>query len=175
MKSKFARFNVLILISLFIIITLCLCLIFMGGYPSKIKTRTGIISKYDHYEKKWYDDYLPGTTYSYFNIEFEDGIFFQATGISYDNIDKELFDNLLIGEEITITYFKDNNKKMMCSIKFKDKTYLDLKKVMQEYKENEKFSLILWPSVIVATFFIAIILFIINYIRNYKKQNKGEN
>ena len=106
MKNRFVAFNILIAIALLLVLVLSLIFTFSYQQPTGLKQQTGIVSKFNQYDEKWYDNIFGNSKGSYFDVRFEDNSYFEATGICYDNIDRRLFEELQIGKELTITYFE---------------------------------------------------------------------
>ena len=106
MKNRFVAFNILIAIALLLVLVLSLIFTFSYRQPTGLKQQTGIVSKFNQYDEKWYDNIFGNSKGSYFDVRFEDNSYFEATGICYDNIDRRLFEELQIGKELTITYFE---------------------------------------------------------------------
>lgn len=138
--------------------------------PTGLQHQTGNILSFHQYNEKWYDHLLGSSKGSYFNVKLEDGSFYEATGICYDNIDRKLFENLQIGKSITITYFeKSGGLRKICALEYNGKTYLLLDNVLNEYYQNEKHAHIVGPIMIALSISSGIILFIINYRKNWGK------
>ena len=170
MKSRFFLFNFLIVIAVLLVFAISLNLTFAYEQPTELKTQTGIVSKLDQYDEKWYDHIFGNSIGSYFYVWLEDDSFFEATGICYDNIDRRLFENLQTGEEITITYFeKGGGQRGICAIECSGETYLSLDDVLNEYRQNEKVAHIVGPAMIVLSISIGAVLFTVNY-----KKNRGK-
>ena len=169
MKNKFTAYNIIISVALALILMCGLFFTFGYNLPTKLKQQTGVVSKFKQYDKKWYDYILNDSKSSYLKVYFKDNSYFEATGICYDCIDRSLFKNLQIGEEITITYFEKSGLKKICSIVYNGKTYLSLENVLNEYNKNEKVAHIVAPTIMILSILIGIVLFIINY-----KKNRGK-
>ena len=170
MKNRFVAFNILIAIALLLVLVLSLIFTFSCQQPMGLKQQTGVVSKFKQYDEKWYDNIFGNSKGSYFNVRFEDNSYFKATGICYDKIDRRLFEDLQIGEEITITYFEKNIwLKKICAIEYNGKTYLSLSDVLNEYRENEKTAHIVGPTIMAFSISVGIVLFIVNY-----KKNRGK-
>lgn len=170
MKNRFAAFNILIAIALLLVLVLSLIFTFAYQQPTGLKQQTGLISKFNQYDEKWYDNIFGNSKGSYFDVWFEDNSYFEATGICYDNIDRRLFENLQIGEKITITYFeKSGGLRKICAIEYNGETYLSLNDVLNEYSQNEKVAHIVGPTIIALSISLGTILFIVNH-----KKNRGK-
>ncbi len=164
MKNRFVAFNVLIAIALLFVLVISLIFIFSYQQPTGLKQQTGVVSKFDQYDEKWYDNIFGNSKGSYFNVRFEDNSYFEATGICYENIDRELFEKIQVGEEITITYFeKSGGLRKICAIEYKGETYLSLDDVLNEYTQSEQVAHIVGPMIIALSMLAGTILFIINY------------
>lgn len=87
-----------------------------------------------------------------------------------DQIDRLLFENLYVGENITITYFeKSGGLRKICALEYNGETYLSLDDVLNEYDQNEKIAHIVGPTIVVLAISAGAILFIINC-----KKNRGK-
>ena len=170
MKNRFAAFNILIAIALPFVLVLSLIFTFAYKQPTELKQQTGVVSKFNQYDEKWYDNIFGNSKGSYFDVRFEDNSYFEATGICYDNINRRLFEDLQIGEEITITYFeKSGGLRKICSIDYNGETYLSLDDVLNEYSQNEKVAHIVGPTIMALSISVGVVLFIVNY-----KKNRGK-
>lgn len=170
MKNRFAAFNILIAIALLFVLVLSLIFTFAYKQPTELKQQTGVVSKFNQYDEKWYDNIFGNSKGSYFDVRFEDNSYFEATGICYDNINRKLFEDLQIGEEITITYFeKSGGLRKICSIDYNGETYLSLDDVLNEYSQNEKVAHIVGPTIMALSISVGVVLFIVNY-----KKNRGK-
>ena len=170
MKNRFVAFNILIAIALLLVLVLSLIFTFSYQQPMGLKQQTGVVSKFNQYDEKWYDNIFGNSKGSYFDVRFEDNSYFEATGICYDKIDRRLFEELQIGEEITITYFEKNGGlRKICSLKYNGETYLSLNDVLNEYNKNEKTAHIVGPTIMALSISVGVVLFIVNY-----KKNRGK-
>ncbi|MBQ7760430.1 MAG: hypothetical protein IJ400_00070 [Clostridia bacterium] len=169
MKNRFAAFNILIAIALLLVLVLSLIFTFTYEQPTELKQQTGVVSKFNQYDEKWYDNIFGNSKGSCFNVWFEDDSYFEATGICYDYIDRRLFENLQIGEEITIMYFENGGLRKLCAIEYNGETYLSFNDVLNEYKQNEKVAHIVGPIIMVFSISVGAVLFIVNY-----KKNRGK-
>ena len=169
MKNRFAAFNVLIAIALLFVIVISLIFTFAYQPPTDLKRQTGVVSKFNQYDDKWYDHIFGNSKGSYFNVRFEDDAYFEATGICYENIDRELFEKIQVGEEITVIYFeKGGGLKKICAIEYMGKTYLSLDRVLNEYTQSEQVAHIVGPTIMALSISVGAVLFIVNY-----KKNRG--
>ena len=169
-RTKFVAFNVLIAIALLFVLTMSLFSIAAYRQPTDLKQKTGVVCKFHHYDKKWYDDIFGYSTGPYFSVRFEDASYFEATGICYENIDRTLFEGIKVGEEITITYFeKIGGPRKICAIEYKGESYLSLDDVLIEFSRSENVVHTVASSAVVISISVAVVLFIINYKRNRAK------
>ena len=171
LKSEFRRINILIALPLIFILLFSVWFMFTYRKPKDFQTQTGVISEFKEFEEQWYHDVLPGGQGgSFFNVRFEDETFFKATGICYDYIDKALFDDIRVGEEITITYFEPwTGPKRIFGIEYNGKTYLVLDEVLKEYEDNDIIANIVGLTVIAVSITAAVVLFILNYKKKRKR------
>lgn len=169
-RTKFAAFNVLIAIALLFVLTMSLISIAAYRQPTDLKQQTGVVCKFHQYDKKWYDDIFGYSDGPYFSVRFEDDSYFEATGICYENIDRTLFEEIKVGEEITITYFeKIGGRRKICAIEYKGESYLSLDDVLIEFSRSGNVVHTVASSAVVISISVAVVLFIINYKRNRAK------
>ena len=170
MKNRFVAFNILIAIALLLVLVLSLIFTFSYQQPMGLKQQTGVVSKFNQYDEKWYDNIFGNSKGSYFNVRFEDNSCFEATGICYDNIDRRLFEELQIGKELTITYFeKSGGLRKICALEYNGETYLSLNDVLNEYSKKEKTAHIVGPTIMALSISVGALLFVVNY-----KKNRGK-
>lgn len=138
--------------------------------PNNLQEVTGNIASFRQHDKEWYD-YIGGSTGSYLYITFEDGMFFEAKGIAYNNIDRELFETIRIGEEIKITYNSSwSRPNRIYAIEYKGVNYLLLDDVLAQYENEHKSSFIAGLIIIVVSVLAGGVgLFIVNY--KYRKNS----
>ena len=134
--------------------------------PTELKQQTGIVAKINQHDQKWYDNIFGYSNGSYFNVRLEDNSYFEATGVSYDNIDRRLFHELKEGEEITISYSESDHK--IYAIEYNGKTYLSYDTVLNDYEQNTKIGHIVGPFTVFFSLVAGVVLFIINCKRNYQ-------
>ena len=170
MKNRFVAFNILIAIALLLVLVLSLIFTFSYRQPTGLKQQTGIVSKFNQYDEKWYDNIFGNSKGSYFDVRLEDKSYFEATGICYDNIDRRLFEELQIGKELTITYFeKSGGLRKICALEYNGETYLSLNDVLNEYSKNEKTAHIVGSTIMALSISVGALLFVVNY-----KKNRGK-
>ena len=170
MKNRFVAFNILIAIALLFVLVFSLIFTFSYRQPTGLKQQTGIVSKFNQYDEKWYDNIFGNSKGSYFDVRFEDNSCFEATGICYDNIDRRLFEELQIGKELTITYFeKSGGLRKICALEYNGETYLSLNDVLNEYSKNEKTAHIVGSTIMALSISVGALLFVVNY-----KKNRGK-
>lgn len=170
MKNRLIAFHILITIALLFVLTISFLYTFAYQQPTGLKQQTGNVLRFDQYDEKWYDSILGDSTGSYFRVGLEGDSYYEATGICYDQIDRNLFENLYVGENITITYFeKSGGLRKICALEYNGETYLSLDDVLNEYDQNEKIAHIVGPTIVVLAISAGAILFIINC-----KKNRGK-
>ena len=162
MKDDSAAFTFLIvpllLLGLFV---LGLNFTFTYNELTDIKQQTGVVSSFNQHDEDIIDQ-IAGSTGSYFNLRFEDGSYFEATGLCYDNIDRRLFEDLRIGDEITVTYFeKSGGIRKICAIEYNGETYLSLENVSNGFGQNERVALIVGPILMAVAVLIGVVLFVV--------------
>ena len=168
-KNRLVAFNVMICMIVAICFVIGMCTIFAHEPPKDLKEVTGTIAEFNQYDDNWTDAYF-GIS-SYFDIRFEDGRFFKATGISYDNINRELFKKIQVGEEIKITYsssFSTPNR--IYAIEYNGVDYLLLDDVLKSYANEAKTSHIT-GAIIIGVSVVAggVALFVVNW--KHRKKN----
>ncbi len=135
--------------ALIILFALCFFVVGLVGFfsyeePTNLKEQTGNVAKIQQYDEKWYDFIFGGSSGSYFRVTLADGAFFEATGICYDNIDRGLFEDLKVGDEITITYEgKFGRPNRIYAIEYNGLDYSSLESVLLEFRKNRK----IWKTV----------------------------
>ncbi len=176
--NKFVRFNIIITIALFFLLIVGFIFTFSYQLPSesKFKTVTGTVEDFKQRDGKWYDFILGNHSYSYFKIWLADDYFFEATGINYDNIDRNLYEVIEKGKEITIGYI-DNGWSApndIISIEYGGKSYLNSADVIEDYKNHDKTMKIVGPCIIGVSTLSATVLYVLNY-KKQKPKQKIEN
>ena len=144
--------------------------LFAFGYevPNELNTVTGTIAEFRQRDGKWYDNLFSSPTGSYLKLEFENGSFFEATGINYDCIDSVLFENLQIGEEITVTYHdRRGGPNRIYGICYQGEDYLLLESVIDEYEQNNNELHVMGSVILFLSLAIGAVSLVINYKRNY--------
>lgn len=161
--------NVAISMIVAICIIIGVCTILSYEPPKNLKETIGTIAKFKQRDEEWYD-YIGGPTGNYFNVTFEDGTFFEAKGISYDNIDRELFDKITVGKEIKITYNSSwSRPNRIYAIEYNGVDYLRLDDVLAGYEDTAKIMNVVGAIVIALPIVVGGIgLFIVNY--KYRKK-----
>ena len=169
-NNKFLGFNILITsISLiFIIIGLIGTFTYEAPNLNEIKTITGVIGEFKQRDGKWYDAIFGGSINSFFSVRLIDGSYYEATGIWSDNINRDLYEVINIGEEIKISYI-DNGWSApndIVAIEYNGLDYLELNQVVKEFEKNDKIMKVVGPSIIGVTIIVSSIFYIINYKKN---------
>ena len=139
-----------------IVAVLALGLVFLGlvmtfayQQPTDLTQTTGIVKEYRCYEEKWYDDFLGNSKGSYFSIRFEDGSYFEATGICHDLIDHSLLEDLQVGEEITLTHDPvSGGLEKIYAIEHNGKEYLSADDVFESFARARKWAHIAGPIIL---------------------------
>ena len=163
-----------------IIAVLALGLVFLGlittfayEQPTALTQTTGIVKEYRCYEEKWYDAFLGNSKGSYFSIRFEDGSYFEATGICHDRMDHALLDDLQIGDEITITHDPvSGGLEKIYAIEYNGKEYLSADDVFESFARARKWAHIEGP-IIFAIGFITLVGTYVLLIKKIIKKRRG--
>lgn len=166
--NKFSKYNLIIIITASFIILLSIIAMTSYNEPKKLNTITKTVVKFSQRDTKWYDFLFNGGNDKYFNLTLEEDLFFTSTGIAYDNIDRSLFDDLIIGSDITITYNDEgigsNNK--IYNIEYNGKNYLDINVVLSKRSQTKKDFTTIGIIVICFTVIVGVGLFTFNYRKN---------
>lgn len=141
--------------------------------PSKLEETTGAVAKFEQRERDLFDS-VANTSAPYFRVWFEDGLYYEATGICYNNINNRLFDDLTEGNEITLTYAaRVGASKRIYGITYNGETYLFTSDVLRDLG-NERAKTYPYSIVaIVATVVVGVALFIWNFKRNRQKKDRN--
>lgn len=172
-KNKFWGFNILITILsiLLLIIGFWMTVAYKLPNKSEIKTVTGMVSDFKQRDEKWYDNLFGGTANSHFKLWLSDDSFYEATGICYDNIDRNLYGTIKKGDEITISYIDNGwtSPNDIVTIELNGICYLNLDDVIEDYENTNKKMKIVGFSIIGVTSMSAIVLYVLNYKKNKLK------
>lgn len=172
-QNRFLALNILIIIVVVFCVVIGVVLFFSYQQPKNLQQATGIIAKFEQRDKEWYD-YIGSSSGNEFNVTFEDGTYFEATGIAYDNIDRKLFEIICVGEEIKITYdYSWSRPNRIYSIEYKGVNYLMLDNVLTQYRTEHKGSLIEGVIIVVVSVVLGCVgLCIVNYKNKKSLQNR---
>ena len=140
---------------------------------NELKTTTGIVSNFKQRDPQWYDYFFTDSgSISYFKLWFTDGSFYEATGVYYDNIDRNLYETLQAGDKITIS-FVDNGwsePNDIISIEHNGICYQSADDVIKDYESTRKSNRIFGFCLIGITTLGAITSYILNYLKNKQKK-----
>lgn len=142
--------------------------------PNNLQELTGNIASFRQHDAEWYD-YIGGSTGSYLYVTLKDGTFFEAKGIAYNNIDRELFERIHLGKEIKITYSSGIGRpNRIYAIEYDGINYLPLDDVLAQY-ENEYKGLNIVGITVIALSVVAggVGLFMVNYKYRKKRSQAG--
>ncbi len=156
-----------------IVAVLALGLVFLGlimtfayQQPTDLIQTTGIVKEYRCYEEKWYDDFLGNSKGTYFSIRFEDGSYFEATGICHDLIDHSLLEDLQVGEEITLTHDPvSGGLEKIYAIEHNGKKYLSTDDVFESFAEARKWAHIAGPIILAIGFLTLVGTYVLLFIK----------
>ncbi len=158
-------------IGIFVVFCIIIGLVFILSYrqPKNLQETTGTIAEVKQHDKEWYDDIYGGTG-AYLKIWLTDERYFEATGISYDNIDRELFENISVGEEITITYTsKPGGLNRIYAIEYNGVNYMLKGDVLDDFEDTSKTMTIVGAIIIAVSVIVGnVLLSIVCY--KYKKK-----
>ena len=163
--SRRTGINIIIIFAMAIFLIIGFGLAFSGSeIPENLVESTGIVAKFKQHDATWLD-YVGSSSSSYFKVWFEDGSFFEATG-TYSMIDRSLFEELQVGDEIKITHNDEGfwGPDKIYGIEYQGKTYLSVDYVISTRENDKKPMFILGISIAVFnTIAGGVILFIYNY------------
>ena len=171
--SRYAAINIVIVMVGLGVIIFSVCSMLAYRNPSKLEETTGAVAKFEQRERDWLDS-AANTGAPYFRVWFEDGSYYEATGIFYNNIDKQLFQSLTTGSEITLTYVtRVGAPKRIYGITYNGATYLYTSDILRDLA-NERAKTYPYSIVaIVATVVVGVGLFIWNFKRNRQKKDRN--
>lgn len=128
--------NLAIVMAALIAIAIGLFVCFAYRDIKNLKETTGKISGFKQYDAD-FTDAIVGRG-SHFNVTLQDGTFFEAKGIAYDNIDRALFEKISVGEEITLTYSHGVTRpNRIYAIEYGGKEYLSVEVVLPLYEKKD--------------------------------------
>ena len=168
-KRRLIGFIILICSIVILCIIFGLVGIFSYRKPKSLRETTGTIIKVKQHDEKWYDTIFnnPG---SYLKIWLADGRCFEAAGIAYYNIDKVLFENISIGEEIKITYDpRHDNPYRIYAIEYNGVKCMLKDKVLDDFEDNSKTMIIIGAAIIAFSTTVGAVALSIVF---YKYKNK---
>ena len=129
--------------------------------PADFRTHTGTVAEFDWHDERWYEGLLGNSQGSRLSLTLEDGSHFEATGIFYDQLSRELVSELTAGEEITISFHANFwNPNKICGIQYQGEEYLSSADTLEAYYASNTarhrvgivlilFALVLYGSIIV--------------------------
>ena len=166
-----------------IVAVLALGLVFLGlittfayQQPTELTQTTGTVKEYRCYEEKWYDDFLGNSKGSYFTVRFEDGSYFEATGICHDLINHSLLEELQVGEEITLTHDPvSGGLEKIYAIEYNGKEYLSADDVFASFAEARKWAHIAGPILFAIGFLTLVGTYVLLFIKIKEKRIKFQN
>lgn len=169
--TKYKSNNILIIVfSLFLIFAAIIGIFSYSTPPTDLKETTGIIQSYNQHDARWHEYVFSDSAHSYFNVRLENDAFFEATGISYNEIDRALFDKLKNGEEITLIYqdYGQISPNKIHAIRYHGKDYLLLDDVFEAYKQSASTTPIFCSVIIAFSAVTGTVLLILNRKKNLK-------
>lgn len=163
--------NFAIVMAALIAIAIGLFVCFAYRDTKNLREATGRIVTFKQYDADFLDAAVGRG--SYFNIKLEDGTFYEAKGIAYDHIDRQLFETVRVGEEIKLTYSRGATRpNRIYAIEYGGKTYLSADVVLPLYEKESRKTTVAGAAVITLSGVSAAVgLGIVNY--KYEK-NKRE-
>ena len=151
-----------------LVIILCVSCITAYRQPKNLKETTGTIKEFKQHEPDWLD-YIFSNSGAYLRIWLDDSSYFETSGISYKNINKELFDKISVGSEIKITYdSKLGRANLIYSLEYEGAEYMPLNAVLDGFRENSKIMTAVGVSVLCVSVVVGgVLMLIFGY--KYKK------
>lgn len=150
--------------------TLVACM-FSYAPPSELNVATGLVIKYNYDDDTNIIDQMVNSS-TFFNVTLDDGSFYEARGINFNNIDKDLFNDIKAGTEMTVTYqdrgFSAPNR--IFGIAYNGKTYLNQNDVLADLSDERKTAHIVFPTLIGVVTIIAVGLILLCNKKFNKKQ-----
>ena len=169
MKNKFAA--IIVLVSVVVFLTVIFGVICITSYrqPKNLKETTGTIKKFKQHDSDWVD-FIFADSGSYLRIWLDDDRYFETSGISYENTNRELFKILRVGEKIKITYdYRAGSSNRIYSLEYNGVNYMPLDKVLADFKDTSKTMTAVGISVISVTVAVGgVVLAVFGY--RYKKK-----
>ena len=142
----------------------------------ELKTTTGTIASIKHHDRTDPDliDHLLNDTASYLNIKLADGESYQANGVRYEYVDRELFKVLKVDTEIKLIYEDKGfggGIDLIYGIEYYGKTYLAVDDALTDLKSERKITLIVCPVIMGVLTLLAGVGVFFNY-RKFKRKPK---
>lgn len=141
--------------------------------PKNLEIATGQVAKFNYNDKTNIIDQIVNSS-EFFNVTLDDDSFYEAQGINFDNIDKELFNDIALNTRITITY-QDRGisaPNRIFGIVYNGKTYLNKEDVFADLNEESKKAHIIFPVLIgIVTVFAVGLILLCNQKFNKKQNN----
>ena len=185
MKKNIVIVNAVISIIAGILLIFGLMRTFAFDRPKYLIEETGTVTEFRQHDDGWLDFVLNflasnGSKGDYFRVKLEGAKYsYEATGVPYDLIDRALFKDLQVGEEIKIVRSGGSwSPNKIYAIEYQGKEYLSLDDVLATLDREAKIWHIVGPIIAaVALLGGGIGLFIVNYknrksTREEKKQKK---
>ena len=162
MKQNLVIINVLVSLIAGIFVLFGFVYTFAYEPPKHLKEVTGTVLNFKQHDETWLDVIIPygNRNNDYFRVKLDSGSQFEATGTSYGMIDRALFKDLRVGEEIKITCSGGK----IYGIEYQGKEYLSLDGVLSALEAKAKIWHIVGPIIVAAALLAGgPILFFANY------------
>jgi len=134
MKKRYVKLVIAGLVLPLLLLTFGILFVTSSTQPEDFRTHTGTVAEFSWHDERWYEGFLSNSGASRFTVRLEDGSYYEATGVFYDQIDRELFSTLSPGKEIEISYHVDSwRPNKICGILYQGQAYLSCEDTLDSY------------------------------------------
>lgn len=107
--------------------------------PPRLKTATGTVTKFKFRKETDVVDAILNNS-PFFNVTLDDEYFFEVPGMNFNSIDKELFDVIYVGAELTVTYHDRGyfSSNLIYGLEYNGKTYLNTEDTLAIIQKERK-------------------------------------
>ena len=132
--------------------------------PADLKTATGTVTKLKYKTEENVIDHIVNSS-TYFNVTLDNETYYETIGVSFKNIDKDFFNEIAVGAEITIIYkagsFLSSNR--IYGIDYNGKTYLNHDDVLADLNKEHKTACIVYYVLMGVATLLAVGLIFLSY------------
>lgn len=174
-KHPFLTINIILAFWYAVFMAVSITVLCTRNVVPELKTTTGIVASFKDHNRTAPDviDHLLNDTASYLNIKLTNGESYRAGGVSYQNIDRELFTVLAVGGEIKLIYEDQGfggGMDRIYGIEYGGKEYLTVDAALDDLKSDRRITVIVC-SVIMSVLTLLVIAWVIfNYFKFRKKK-----